>query len=184
VFLGAGSGGVLAHAQNLVLAGPHPFLKENAVSLQYLIGNGLGDSWSGTGVGLGYGYKLSGPVWLDLQINFRGATCSFFTGHCPPYRGNAGEVMAGVAWRFRTDIPVVPYARAAAGMLYLFPEAGENVAGVGARAGFGAKYYVFDWFGFSLEGALSLGHGFFAADYRGTRAHAVGDVAMGVEAQF
>jgi hypothetical protein len=175
--------GVPARADDLVLAGPHPFLKENAVNLQVLFGNGIGDSFSGRGIGLGYGYMLHGPLWLDLQVNWRASVCGP-SGGCAPYTGGDAELMAGVAWRFRTDIPVVPYLRGAAGLVYLYPDNAQSAMGLAARAGAGIRYYVFDWLGFGVEGALSLGRGSFAADYPGGHTYAVADMAVGVEFQF
>lgn len=172
-----------ARADDLVLAGPHPSLKENAVSLQALFGDGLGDSFSGRGIGLGYGYMLHGPLWLDLQMNLRTSACSPFGG-CGPHTGSDAELMAGVAWRFRTDIPVVPYVRGAAGMVYLYPDNAQSAMGLAARAGVGIRYYVFDWLGFGVETAVSVGRGYFAADYAGGHTYAVGDMAVGVEFQF
>ena len=45
--------------QNL-LHGPHPFLKDNELSVHALIGEGQGDALSGAKLELGYGYKLTG----------------------------------------------------------------------------------------------------------------------------
>jgi hypothetical protein len=175
--------GARAWADEAVLAGPHPSRKENAVNVQFLVGTGLGDSFSGRGVGIGYGYMLHGPLWLDLQINVRASACGPLPA-CAGSTGDDAELMAGVAWRVRTDIPVVPYLRGAAGLLYLYPNGAANAVGLGARAGAGLRYYVFDWLGFGVEAALSLGHGYFAADYRGGRTYAVLDMAIGVEFQF
>jgi hypothetical protein len=112
--LGGGGAVRRAHAaEELMLQGPHPELKENAVSVLALMGHGFGDSFSGSGVGLGYGLMLRGPLWLDLQTNIRTKGCSLFTGRCGT-KGSDVELLAGFAWRFRTDIPVVPYVRGAA----------------------------------------------------------------------
>jgi hypothetical protein len=181
-FLGAGVGG-RARADDLILQGPHPELKHNAVSVQLLMGHGFGDSFSGSGVGVGYGLMLRGPLWLDLQMNVRAASCSVFTGRCGT-KGSDAEILAGVAWRFRTDIPVVPYVRGLAGLLYLFPEGADSAVGIGARGGAGMRYYIWDWFGLGIELGLSVGHGFYGDAHEGSRTHAVGDVALGVEAQF
>jgi hypothetical protein len=170
-------------ADEIVLAGPHPSLKQNAVNLQFLFGDGVGDSFSGRGVGIGYGYMLQGPLWLDLQMNLRASACGPLGG-CGTNNGSDAELMAGVAWRFRTDIPVVPYVRGAAGLIYLYPDGAQNAMGLAVRAGIGARYYVFDWLGFGIEGALSLGHGYYAADYPGGHTYAVGDMCVGVEFQF
>ena len=173
-----------ARAEDMVLAGPHPFLKENAIAVQFLVGNGLGDSFSGRGVGLGYGYMLQGPLWLDLQMNVRASGCGPFSSSCGAHTGNAAELMTGIAWRFRTDIPVVPFLRGGAGVVYLYPDGAQSAFGLAARGGTGLKYYVFDWLGFGVEAALSLGHGYFAPTYSAGRGYAVFDMAVGVEYQF
>ena len=64
--------------QNL-LHGPHPFLKDNELSVHALIGEGLGDASSGAKLALDYGYKLTGgadPFWLNLLLNFEHSGCS------------------------------------------------------------------------------------------------------------
>ena len=57
-----------------LLRGPHPFLKDNELSAHLLLAEGLGDSWSGTKLGIDYGYRLSGPLWLNLQLNIQKGT--------------------------------------------------------------------------------------------------------------
>jgi hypothetical protein len=173
-----------AHATDLVLEGPHPFLRENALSVNYLLGTGLGRSFSGQGLGVNYGYMASGPLWLDLQLNYRGSTCPPWRNACGPYTGNAFEILAGVAWRFRLDIPVVPFVRANAGLVFLYPDGSTSAVGLAARAGAGGKYFVYDWLGFGAEIALSVGHGFFVSQYAGSRVYAVIDMILGVEIQF
>lgn len=167
-----------------MLRGPLPDLKDNAVAVQLLIGSGLGDSFSGRGVGLGYGFMLRGQLWLDLQMNLRVASCGLGRGTCGPHDGSDAEVLAGVAWRFHTNIPLVPFVRGAGGLIYLDPSHAPSAAGIAARGGVGAKYYVYDWLGFGVEAALTLGHGFFADGYTGDRTYAVVDVGLGVEWQF
>lgn len=172
-----------ADAADAVLAGPHPFLKDNALSVQFLVGAGLGDSFSGRGVGVGYGYMLDGPLWLDLQMNVRAAACDP-VGPCGAPNGSDVELLAGGSWRFRTPMPLVPYVRAAGGLVFLYPESSANAVGLMGRAGVGARYYVVDWLGFGLESALSLGRGYFDRSYPGSHTYAVFDVALGMEWQF
>ena len=172
-----------ARAEDLMLTGPHPFLKENSLSLQFLLGEGLGDSFSGRGVGLGYGYMLSGPLWLDLQMNVRAAACSPY-GACAATSGSDVELLAGASWRIRTAVPLVPYLRGGAGLVYLYPRVGNDAIGLVARGGAGARYYLFDWLGFGLEAAMSLGHVTFGESYPLGRTYAVFDVALGMEWQF
>lgn len=173
-----------AGAHDLFLEGPHPFLRENALSVSYLLGTGLGHSFSGQGIGLDYGYMASLPLWLDLQLNFRGTTCPPWRGDCGPYTGNDVEALAGVAWRLRLEVPVVPFVRGDAGLVFLYPDGSTSAVGLAGRVGAGAKYFVFDWLGFGAELALSLGHGFFPSQYAGDRTYAVVDMGLGVELQF
>lgn len=176
-----------AHAQiptdAVVLTGPHPFLKENAITVHYLLAHGLGDTFSGNGLGLGYGYMLDGPLWLDLQVNVRGDSCPL-TVSCGPHHGSDAEVLGGVAWRFRTDLPIIPTLRGGAGLVYLFPEAAESAVGLTLRGGAGAKYYAYDWLGFGAELGASLGHAFFSDAYPGSRRYRLIDLAFGIELQF
>jgi hypothetical protein len=175
--------GATARADDLILSGPHPALKENALAAQFLVGNGLGDSFSGRGVGIGYGYMLQGPLWLDLQMDFRASGCAPFNP-CGPHTGDDVELMAGVAWRFRTDIPVVPFVSGAAGLVYLYPNGADSAVGLAIRGAGGLRYYVYDWLGFGVEVALSLGHGYFAQSYPASHGYTVFDTAFGVEYQF
>lgn len=172
-----------AAANELVLAGPHPMLKENALSLQVVSADGFGDSFSGRGFNLGYGYKLNGPLWLDLGMTWRASACSLFRA-CTDFSGDSAELMAGVTWRFRTDIPVVPYLKGAGGLVFLYPDHFQNAMGLALRVGGGLRYYVYDWLGFGAEIGFSLGRGFFAEGYPGRSAYRVGDLSAGVEYQF
>ena len=68
--------------QNL-LHGPHPFLKDNELSVHALIGEGQGDALSGAKLELGYGYKLTGgaaPFWLNLLLSFEHSGCNPASG--------------------------------------------------------------------------------------------------------
>lgn len=172
-----------ARADEPILTGPHPFLKENALSIEFLLGAGLADSFSGRGVGLGYGYMLTGPLWLDLQMNIRAAACSPY-GSCGVTSGSDVELLAGASWRIRMAIPLVPYVRGGAGLIYLYPRGGQSATGLAVRGGLGAKYYVYDWLGFGIESALSLGHGYFAQNYAPSHTYAIFDVGLGMEWQF
>jgi hypothetical protein len=127
---------------------------------------------------------LDGPLWIDLQFNFRGSTCSPWRSNCDPYTGNDVEVMAGIAWRVPLSVPLVPFARLDGGPVFLYPDGSPSAMGLALRGGAGARYYVFDWLGFGAELAMSLGHGFFADAYAGSRTYAVVDVVIGAEVQF
>jgi hypothetical protein len=172
-----------AAAENLVLSGPPPMLNENALTLHLVSGDGLGGSFSGRGFALGYGYMLQGPLWLDLQMTWRASACSLLRS-CSERAGDSAELLAGLAWRFRTDIPLVPYVRGAMGLVFLYPDHFKNAMGVMVRAGGGLRYFVYDWLGFGAELGLSIGHANFAEDYPGDDVYRVVDLGAGVEFQF
>jgi hypothetical protein len=172
-----------AAAENLVLSGPPPMLNENSVSLHLVSGDGLGGSFSGRGFALGYGYRLQGPLWLDLQMTWRASACSLLRS-CSDTAGDSAELVAGLTWRFRTDIPLVPYVRGAMGLVYLYPDHFKNAMGVMVRAGGGLRYFIYDWLGFGAELGMSLGHANFDDDYTGNNVYRVVDLAAGVEFQF
>jgi hypothetical protein len=129
--------------QNL-LHGPHPFLKENELSVHALIGEGLGDALSGAKLELGYGYKLTGgadPFWLNLLLSFEHSGCnpaSGGTGDCAGVTGDIVETMAGMKWTFATPLPVVPYVQGNAGLVFAFPNGATNALGLAIRGPRGA----------------------------------------------
>ncbi len=172
-----------ARADENLLHGPHPFLKENELSAHLLLAEGLGDSWSGTKVAIDYGYHLSGPTWLNLEINVQKGTCSLTTGSCIR-SGSVFETLAGGKWKYATESPFVPYFKAAGGLIYLFPEEARSAVGLALRGGGGVNYFFFDWFGLGVEANLSLGRGFFDSSYTAGHGYAIVDIGGGVEFQF
>jgi hypothetical protein len=175
--------GRAARADENVLYGPHPFLKDNELSAHFLIAAGLGDSWGGTKVALDYGYRISGPVWLNLQLNVQKSTCALTSGACTQ-DGSVFETLAGGKWKFTTDSPLVPDIKVAAGLVYLFPAEARSAVGLALRTGAGVHYFFFDWLGFGLEANLSLGHGFFDSSYGASHSYVVLDAGGGIEFQF
>jgi hypothetical protein len=171
-----------ARADSQLLHGPFPFLKDNEVSAHYLLAAGVGDSWSGDKVGLSYDYRLGGPIWLDLELNLQTGHCRF-AGSCAN-TGDVYETMVGGKWMFRTALPLVPYAKAAAGLLYLFPDEATSAVGLAVRGGGGVNYFFFDWLGFGVEANVSLGGGFFDATYTASHGYYIFDFGGGVAAQF
>ncbi len=175
-----GGKGTRARADQL-LRGPHPFLKENELSLHGGYTAGVGDAFSGARATVDYGYRLAGSWWLDMQIAYQSGGCHTGPG-CGG--GNSADVMAGAKWKLRMDIPVVPYAKAAAGLLYAFPDRQPSAAGIAMRAGFGAKYFLYDWLGVGAELTMLLGHAGFAEGAGLSRTVQMFDCTMGVEVQF
>jgi hypothetical protein len=175
--------------QNL-LHGPHPFLKENELSVHALIGEGLGDALSGAKLELGYGYKLTGgadPFWLNLLLSFEHSGCnpaSGGTGDCAGVTGDIVETMAGMKWTFATPLPVVPYVQGNAGLVFAFPNGATNALGLAIRAAGGANYFFFDWLGLGIQVGFSAGRIDYDATYLGSHTYSVVDFGGGVEFQF
>lgn len=166
-----------------LLTGPPSFRWEYQADVQYLMGQGVGDSFSGNGLAVDFAYQLSPSLWLDLGLNVRQSRCSFF-GNCGMYTGDAAELLAGVKWQWRTNIPVVPYVRAGAGPLFLFPTEGPNVGGFGVRGELGFRYFFTDWLGLGLGFGTTLGRAAYGASYTGSHTVEVIDLVLGAAFQF
>jgi hypothetical protein len=178
-----------AKADDNLLHGPHPFLKDNELDAHMLVATGLGDSMGGAKLALDYGYKLWGglvPFGLDFAINVQHATCADTqpSGICTMDTGTLFETLAGVKWKFATPIPLVPYAVAQAGLAYAFPSGADAAAGFIVRAVGGANYFFFDWFGLGAQVGFSLGSLDYDSTFSGRHGYAVFDVGGGVEFQF
>jgi hypothetical protein len=178
-----------ARADDSLLRGPHPFLKENAVAAYVLVAKGQGDSMAGAKLVFDYGYKLTGgeiPAWVDLAIGIQHATCSSSsaTSPCSQQTGSTFETLAGVKWKFATAIPLVPFVSAGAGFAYGFPNGADAGMGIMARATGGASYFFVDWLGLGLQVGYSLGYLGYDSTFTGSNSYAVFDVGGGVELQF
>jgi hypothetical protein len=175
--------------QNL-LHGPHPFLKDNELTVHALIGEGQGDALSGAKLELGYGYKLTGsatPLWLNLLLSFEHSGCTPGNGGtdaCADVTGDVVETMAGVKWKFATPVPIVPYLQGNAGLVFAFPNGATDALGLAIRAAGGANYFFFDWLGLGIQVGFSLGRIDYDATYHGSHTYSVFDFGGGVEFQF
>jgi len=175
----AAAPGAVARADDNLLRGPHPFLKENELSAHLLVANGVGDSAAGAKLGLDYGYRLGGPNWLNLQLNMQLGSC-----HQPCNSTKAFETIAGGKWKFATGIPVVPYGKAGGGFIFVFPGTAQSAVGLTARVGGGASYFLYDWLGLGVEANLSLGRVSYDASVMTNHGYTIFDVGGGVELQF
>ena len=175
--------------QNL-LHGPHPFLKDNELSVHALIGEGQGDALSGAKLELGYGYKLTGgadPFWLNLLLSFEHSGCNPSSGgvnDCAGVTGDIVETMAGMKWKLATPIPLVPYLQGNAGLVFAFPNGATDALGLAIRAAGGANYFFFDWLGLGIQVGFSVGRIGYDATFHGSHTYAVVDFGGGVEFQF
>jgi hypothetical protein len=175
-----------ASAEEL-LRGPHPFRKDN--ELNVLGGYGTGNGFGGLRAGVGYGYQAAGSVWVDLRVDMVDAKgessrepldCTAPCAAVSKYTA----VMAGVKYKLRTNLPIIPYAGVAAGPMYLFNRGAGASFGLGAHGSAGARYFLYDWLGFGLElgatvGGASVPH--VAGLESGLR---ILDIAAGAEVQF
>lgn len=181
---------VAARADDNLLHGPHPFLRDNQLSLHVLVGDGINDTVSGAKLALDYGYKMTGgvvaPVWLDLQINYEHAGCNAAStnGVCGSNTGDLVETLAGARWTFATPIPLVPFLQSGIGLLFAFPNGASDAVGFGVRAVGGANYFFFDWLGLGAEVGVSLGRIGYDSTFSGSHNYATLDFGGGVEFQF
>jgi hypothetical protein len=149
-----------ARADDNILRGPHPFLKDNALSAHVLLVAGGSETPGGAKIEADYGLRLRGPAWLDLQLNYQNGRCDTGTtaGTCTVPAGTIFETLVGTKLAWATAIPVVPYVKGAVGLAYAFPDGAANGFGPALRFGGGANYFIYDWLGFGAELSYSLGH--------------------------
>jgi len=146
-----------ARGEETLLRGPHPFNQQNFIALHAGWGLGFGDAPVGPRLQGDYQYRLSGPAWLDLQMGVLAGDCRGRAQPCGAGTGKAVDILAGAAWNFQTSVPLVPYARVAAGPVFLFPEGVRSSAGFLLRGGAGIHYFFYDWFGVGAEITLAWG---------------------------
>jgi hypothetical protein len=178
-----------ARADENLLHGPHPFLKDNELSIHILVAEGRSDSLSGAKLALDYGYKLgagAAPTWLNLEINVEHGGCNPTSDNalCGSNTGDVVETMAGVKWKFATPIPLVPYVKAAGGLVFAFPNGASDAPGLAIRGAGGANYFFFDWLGLGAEVGVSVGRIDYDATFTGSHAYSVFDFGGGLEFQF
>jgi hypothetical protein len=149
-----------ARADDNMLRGPHPFLKDNELSAHAQLVAGGANTPGGTKIATDYGYRLSGPFWLNLQLNYQRAACHTPSGalSCDQASGSIFETMAGIKLKFATPIPVVAYVKGDAGLAFAFPNGAGNGMGLAVRGGAGANYFFFDWLGLGAELDYTVGH--------------------------
>ena len=173
-----------ARAEEELLRGPHPFIKDNELGLHAGYSAGLGDNMRGLRVQGDYLNRLAQTAWLDIQMGIVSGSCHADQTVCASGGGNAVDILGGAAWKFQTNLPIVPYAKAAAGPIFLFPDGTRSAAGFLVRGGLGAHYFLYDWFGVGAEVTGSWGAAFFAADSHRTGSLGSVDMNLGVALQF
>lgn len=173
-----------AHAERL-LEGPHPFLRDNELSLHGGYAAGFGDTFAGPKLIIDYGYKLDRGIWLDLGLGLLSGVCRPHDGDPACARkGDSAEVLGGIKWKLRMNVPVVPYAKVQAGLAYQFPESARSAWGPMVRGGLGAKYFLYEWFGVGAEITASAGRAAYQDGSTLSRALGGLDATLGAEVQF
>jgi hypothetical protein len=176
--------GGTARAENL-LEGPFPFARDNELSVHGGWAAGFGDTFAGPKAVVDYGYKLERGIWLDLGVGFLSGTCRARTDDPVCARkGDSAEVLAGIKWKLRMNVPVVPYAKVQGGLGYQFPDSGRSAWGPLVRGGVGATYFLYEWIGVGAEVTMSLGHASYEDASTLSRALGGLDATLGVELQF
>jgi hypothetical protein len=173
-----------ARAENL-LQGPFPFRHHNELSVHGGYAAGFGDTFAGPKAIVDYGYKLDRGVWLDLNMGLLSGVCRprVDSPTCDR-KGRSAEVLAGIKWKLRMNVPVVPYAKLLGGLAYQFPDGARSALGPMARGGLGAKYFLYEWFGVGAEVTMSLGRAGYQDAATLARTVAGLDVTLGAELQF
>ena len=173
-----------AHAENL-LEGPYPFLRDNELSIHGGYGAGFGDTFGGPKAFVDYGYKLNRGFWLDLDVGFLSGVCRPRVDNPDCVRtGDTAEVLVGIKWKLRMNVPVVPYAKLVGGLAYQFPDAVRSAAGPMLRAGLGATYFFYEWIGVGAEVTASAGRAGYQDGATLSRALGGLDATLGAEVQF
>jgi len=173
-----------AQAEEELLRGPHPFIKDNELTVHAGYSAGLGDNMRGLRVQGDYLNRLAQTLWLDIQMGVVSGSCKTNQTVCTNGSGNGVDILGGAAWKFQTNLPIVPYAKVALGPTFLFPDNTRSAWGLLVRGGFGAHYFLYDWFGVGAEFTGAWGLAFFAADSHRTGSLGSVDINLGVAVQF
>jgi hypothetical protein len=178
-----------ARADENLLRGPYPFLRDNQLSVHVLLASGRADTMSGTKLAFDYDYKLTGgwsPLWLDLGVNAQHGGCNSGPNStvCAPDSGDVYETYGGVKWMFATPLPIVPYVGVLAGLAFAFPDDASAASGPFFRAVGGANYFFFEWLGVGAQIGYSIGGLDYDSTFKGSHTYAVLDLGGGLLFQF
>ena len=173
-----------ARAEEELLRGPHPFIKNDELALHAGFSGGLGDNVSGLRLQGDYSYRLGQVTWFDVQMGVVSGSCRTQEIACSDGTGNSVDVVAGAAWKFQTRLPLVAQVRVDGGPLFLFPDSARSSMGFIFRGGAGLHYFLYDWFGLGGEIAGAWGMGFFRASPRHTGNLGSVEATLGVTLQF
>jgi hypothetical protein len=168
-----------------LLEGPYPFAHDNELSIHGGYAAGFGDTFAGPKAIVDYGYKLDRGIWLDLGVGFLSGTCRPRPDSAVCVRrGNSAEVLAGIKWKLRMNVPVVPYAKLQGGFGYQFPDSARSAWGPLVRGGIGATYFLYEWFGVGAEVTASLGRASYEEGSTLSKSLGGLDLTLGAELPF
>jgi len=159
--------------------GPQVYPGKSEVSVHVGYQGGL-VGWNGGGAPSGFRlladynfrfYDFGGTtLWLNAGAALTvGGACGNIANAAGAYcgglaTGDSVEPMVGLKAKFRTPIPLVPYARLDAFFSYIFNRhCDDNGYGFGARAAGGAKYFLTRNVGIGIEAGVTLGPAIFPA---------------------
>jgi predicted metal-binding protein len=154
-------------------SGPEEFPGKNEVS-GHLGGQYGATSWCGVSGGLTcggtpggfrlsveYGRQLKDLLWFNVGVNL--VVSSSCVGADCPYTisGNTVEPNAGIKLKFKTQIPLVAFAKFDATLIGIWGRyCNDSGIAIAARAAGGANYFILKNLGVGLELGTTLGPAF------------------------
>jgi hypothetical protein len=123
---------------------------------------------------LEWSYQLTRLFWFDViggvsiggscQVIDRDVNDRVLDSSCNPFGGVGIDMLAGIQMKFVNirlwKVPVVPFARVAAGVAFIVADTPNDGAAMVLRVGGGVRYYFTNWFSVGGELAFTLGPAF------------------------
>lgn len=123
---------------------------------------------------LEWSYQLARLFWFDviggvslggnctvLEEETTGGITRVVNSRCNAFSGVGIDLLAGIQMKFVNirmwKVPVVPFARVAAGVAFIIADTPNDGAAIVLRVGGGARYYFTNWFSVGAELAITLG---------------------------
>ncbi len=124
-----------------------------------------------------WSYQLTRLFWFDviggvsiggackvLDEEIVGGQTRVINSSCNPFGGVGIDLLAGIQMKFVNirlwKVPVVPFARVAAGVAFIVADTPNDGAALVLRVGGGVRYYFTNWFSVGGELAFTLGPAF------------------------
>jgi hypothetical protein len=126
---------------------------------------------------LEWSYQLTRLLWFDviggaslggdckvLEEETTGGVTRVINSRCNAFGGIGIDLLAGIQMKLVNirlwKVPVVPFARVAAGVAFIIADTPNDGAALVVRVGGGARYYFTNWFSVGAELAFTLGPAF------------------------